>query len=90
MFEPYLPAVSMPPSISAKYISCHTYNILLIFPTPPLFPGVYEFHPKYWDKVSEEAKDLIRKLLVIDPLNRLTVEQVCVMLMLQLLLCLVL
>lgn len=26
--------------------------------------GVYEFHPKYWDKVSEDAKDLIRRLLV--------------------------
>lgn len=37
---------------------------------------MYEFHPKYWDKISEEAKDLIRKLLVIDPVNRLTVEQV--------------
>jgi serine/threonine protein kinase len=37
--------------------------------------GVYEFHPKYWDKISEEAKDLIRRLLVINPLERYTVEQ---------------
>lgn len=37
--------------------------------------GVYDFHPKYWDKVSEDAKDLIRRLLVIDPLVRLTVEE---------------
>jgi hypothetical protein len=37
--------------------------------------GVYEFHPKYWSKVSDDAKDLIRKLLIVDPLQRLTVDQ---------------
>lgn len=37
--------------------------------------GVYEFHPKYWDKVSEEAKDLIRRLLVINPVERYTVDE---------------
>eukprot|EP00624_Nannochloropsis_granulata_P005311 evm.model.NODE_37459_length_27832_cov_24.884413.11 len=28
-----------------------------------------------WDNVSAEAKDLIKKLLVVDPLQRLTAEQ---------------
>lgn len=37
--------------------------------------GSYEFTPKYWDIVSEEAKDLIRNLLVVNPQERLTVKQ---------------
>ena len=37
--------------------------------------GVYEFHAEYWDGVSSEAKDLISKLLVVNPLDRLTAEQ---------------
>lgn len=35
----------------------------------------YEFHPEYWGNVSEETKDLIRKLLVLDVNKRLTVDQ---------------
>lgn len=27
----------------------------------------YDFNPKFWSEVSEEAKDLIRRLLVVDP-----------------------
>jgi serine/threonine protein kinase len=38
--------------------------------------GQYEFHPAYWHEVSDEAKDLIRKLLQLDPKQRLTVAQV--------------
>lgn len=34
--------------------------------------GQYEFHEEYWGQVSEDAKDLIRKLLVVDPSNRYT------------------
>jgi calcium/calmodulin-dependent protein kinase I len=37
--------------------------------------GVYEFHEEYWAEVSAEAKDLIAKLLVVNPLERLTAEQ---------------
>ena len=36
----------------------------------------YRFDAPYWDNVSAEAKDLIRRLLVLQPLRRLTVEQV--------------
>jgi len=32
----------------------------------------YHFHSPYWDKVSKEAKDLISKLLVVNPEKRLT------------------
>lgn len=35
----------------------------------------YEFHPAYWGEVSDEAKDLIRSLLNVDPAQRLTVNQ---------------
>eukprot|EP00968_Pinguiococcus_pyrenoidosus_P017557 scaffold1748_cov258-Pinguiococcus_pyrenoidosus.AAC.9 len=35
----------------------------------------YEFHPDYFGHVSDEAKDFVSKLLVIDPEERLTAEQ---------------
>ena len=35
----------------------------------------YEFHPEYWDAVSDEAKDLIRRLLKVNPLERYTAEE---------------
>ena len=34
-----------------------------------------EFHPEYWDQVSDDAKDLIRKLLRKDPLERWSAEE---------------
>lgn len=37
--------------------------------------GDYHFHPDYWCDVSDEAKDLVRGLLTVDPAKRLTVEQ---------------
>ncbi|KAK0400256.1 hypothetical protein QR680_003425 [Steinernema hermaphroditum] len=38
--------------------------------------GQYTFPSPEWDKVSEAAKDLIRKLLKTDPSERFTIEQV--------------
>jgi serine/threonine protein kinase len=35
----------------------------------------YEFHDEYWSEVSEEAKDLIRHLLKINPVERYTAEE---------------
>lgn len=34
----------------------------------------FEFHPEYWGSVSEEAKDLIKRLLTLNPEKRLTAE----------------
>ena len=34
-----------------------------------------EFHPEYWDQVSDDAKDLIRKLLRKDPLQRWSADE---------------
>ena len=35
----------------------------------------YTFHDEFWDPVSEDAKDLIRSLLTVNPRDRLTAEQ---------------
>jgi serine/threonine protein kinase len=35
----------------------------------------YEFHEEYWSEVSDEAKDLIRHLLKINPVERYTAEE---------------
>ena len=36
----------------------------------------YKFYSPYWDGVSVEAKDLISRLLVLDPAERLTAKEV--------------
>ncbi|NXH50300.1 KCC4 kinase, partial [Dicaeum eximium] len=35
----------------------------------------YEFVSPWWDEVSPNAKDLVSKLIVLDPRKRLTVQQ---------------
>jgi serine/threonine protein kinase len=37
--------------------------------------GRYEFHEAYWKDISKEGKDLVSKLLVVDPKDRLTASQ---------------
>lgn len=37
--------------------------------------GDYEFDSPYWDEVSDDAKDLIRRMLVVNPDNRETAEK---------------
>ena len=37
--------------------------------------GIYEFHPEYWTKVSDEAKDFVTRLLTVDMSARMTAEQ---------------
>ena len=36
--------------------------------------GSFTFDTEFWGHVSEEAKDLISSLLVVDPAKRLTVD----------------
>jgi len=38
--------------------------------------GKYDFPSPYWDDISDMAKDLIRKLLVVDPSKRLTADEI--------------
>lgn len=40
-----------------------------------IMDGRFEFHSPYWDNICEEAKDLIKKLLVVDPRKRLTATE---------------
>ncbi|KAJ8042634.1 Phosphorylase b kinase gamma catalytic chain, skeletal muscle/heart isoform [Holothuria leucospilota] len=40
-----------------------------------IMEGQYQFNSPEWDDTSETAKDLIRKLLVVDPQERLTASQ---------------
>ncbi|KAI9348318.1 kinase-like domain-containing protein [Zopfochytrium polystomum] len=40
-----------------------------------IMAGRYEFDRPWWDNVSEEAKDFIRHLLVLDPRQRYTAKQ---------------
>ena len=41
-----------------------------------IMAGQFSFRDAVWEPVSPDAKDLIRKLLVVDPTKRLTCEQV--------------
>ncbi|GMI09643.1 hypothetical protein TrVE_jg9701 [Triparma verrucosa] len=62
------------------------YILLCGFPpfyeehTPELFKvikrGEYDFPSPYWDEVGDSAKDLINKLLVVEPSQRYTAAQV--------------
>ena len=36
--------------------------------------GEYEFLRPYWDPISDEAKDLIRRMLTVDPKQRITCQ----------------
>jgi calcium/calmodulin-dependent protein kinase I len=36
----------------------------------------YEFHMPYWENISDDAKDLIKKLLIADPKKRLSAEEI--------------
>ena len=38
--------------------------------------GDLDFSPEPWPSISEEAKDLVRKMLVRDPRKRLTAHEV--------------
>lgn len=40
-----------------------------------IMSGNFEFHSPYWDHISPQAKDLIMKLLVVDPSKRLSAEE---------------
>ncbi|KAJ3367079.1 hypothetical protein GGF32_000141 [Allomyces javanicus] len=40
-----------------------------------ILKGEYEFDPECWDEVSANAKDFVRKLLTLDPDERMTAEE---------------
>ena len=38
--------------------------------------ATFHFYPEEWSRISTEAKEFIKKLIVVDPMKRLTAEQV--------------
>jgi serine/threonine protein kinase len=72
-------------SVDMWSIGVILYILLCGFPpfysenTPELFEqiinGSYDFPSPYWDKVSLSARDLITKLLQVDPKKRFTPDQ---------------
>merc|ERR1711879_310061 len=40
-----------------------------------IMAGEYDYPEEYWDEVSDEAKDLIDNLLLVDPEERFTAQQ---------------
>lgn len=56
-----------------------TFSLTYIISKPPKFrkirKGQYEFHEEYWGTVSDDAKDLISNLLVVDCEKRLTARE---------------
>lgn len=38
--------------------------------------GEFEFPSPYWDDISEPAKELIQKLLLVDPAQRMTIDEI--------------
>jgi calcium/calmodulin-dependent protein kinase I len=62
-----------------------TYLLLCGFPPfygeslPEVFEQImnadYEFPSPYWDDISEGAKDVVKKLLVVDPKKRMTADE---------------
>ena len=37
--------------------------------------GEYKFHKRYWNHISDDAKNLITRMLTVDPMKRITAEK---------------
>lgn len=67
-------------------LGCFLYTILCGFPpfyddvpselTLKILTGNYEFLNPWWDEVSKDAKDLISRMLTINPEERITVDEI--------------
>merc|ERR1719295_249003 len=63
----YMLLCGFPPFFDAQGNQKRLYKLIKL--------GKYRFPPPYWDYVSENAKDLVRSLLVLDPEKRFSAEQ---------------
>jgi len=86
VLDPYLPFTNgYGPEVDLWSLGVVLYIMLCVFPpfyddsTAVLFKqirkGEYAFPSPYWDGVSDEAKDLVAKVLVVDPGKRFTAQQ---------------
>ena len=41
---------------------------------PQIEPGTFDFPDPYWTKISPDAKDLVSRLIKVDPKERLTAD----------------
>lgn len=67
-------------------LGCLLYTILCGFPpfydedndvlTQKIIKGEYVFLSPWWDEISDQAKDLINRMLVIDPEERITILEI--------------
>jgi len=77
-----------PYSLPVDIWSIGVINFILLGGYPPFYDdksqaemfkkirnGTYSFHKQYWEKVSEDAKDLISKMLMVPPEKRITAEE---------------
>eukprot|EP01135_Chromosphaera_perkinsii_P000143 Nk52_evm39s32 gene=Nk52_evmTU39s32 len=55
------------------YPPFHDDNDAVLF--QKIMKGDYEFNPQYWGSISDSAKDLIKKMLVVDPSQRLDADK---------------
>jgi hypothetical protein len=73
--QPYGKAVDMWAIGVIMYVLLGGYPPFRHDDTPSIVTEDVEFHAEYWDQVSEDAKDLIQKLLRKDPLERWSAEE---------------
>ncbi|XP_008058800.1 serine/threonine-protein kinase DCLK3 [Carlito syrichta] len=64
----YILLCGFPPFRSPDRDQDELFNIIQL--------GHFEFLPPYWDNISDAAKDLVSRLLVVDPKKRYTAHQV--------------
>uniref|UniRef100_A0A2K6FT61 non-specific serine/threonine protein kinase n=2 Tax=Propithecus coquereli TaxID=379532 RepID=A0A2K6FT61_PROCO len=64
----YILLCGFPPFRSPERDQDELFNIIQL--------GHFEFLPPYWDSISDAAKDLVSRLLVVDPKKRYTAHQV--------------
>lgn len=73
-------------SVDIWSLGCFLYTILCGFPpfydddsnqlTMKIINGDYKFLSPWWDEISTEVKDLINKMLITNPVERITIEEI--------------
>jgi serine/threonine protein kinase len=60
------------PSISR---ACGVLIYMILGIRSKIIEGIYEFHPEHWERISDDAKDFVSRLLTVDMTTRMTAEQ---------------